>query len=989
MSAKSLVTSDGPGGSVIRRLLPATIVGLTFLAVLRWLGEQQGLYGSTIGVLLMTVVAVAVIVGLLAHFARWLDRHEGKRRDVERALRHSARHFELSRDLVCTAGFDGVFKQLNAAWAQTLGWSEEELCSRPFLEFVHPDDRAITELEAAGLAQGGVTVDFINRYATKDGDWRWIDWKAMAVLEDGLIYASARDITERRRAEAALEASERETRQILETAHDAFVSVDGLGLITDWNPQAEEMFGWSREEVLGRELAETILPRAARDLHHEGLQRLFATGDWPLGRLVELSALHRDGREFPVELTIAALQTLDGTCFNAFLRDISTRKCLEAELEAARDQALQASRMKSEFLATMSHEIRTPMNGVIGMTGLLLDTELDVEQREFAETVRRSAESLLSIINEILDFSKIEAGKMELELLEFDVRAVAEDVADLLAEHAHAKGLELATLIDSDVPVAVRGDPGRLRQILVNLVGNAIKFTERGEVFVRLSVAERDADDVLLSFEVSDTGIGIAPERAAMLFEPFSQADASTTRTHGGTGLGLAICRRLAELMGGETGVHSTLGEGSCFWFSARVAAVRELAPPPVPRDDMRGLSVLVVDDSQTNRKILERQLASWEMHAGMATDAVQAFELLHASVAAGKPFDVALLDMEMPGMDGLQLARAILADAELPPIPLVLLTSSGVRGSANEAREAGIAAFLTKPVRQSRLYDALAIVMSSRSPDPEMVTRNTISEARSRTRPRLLLAEDNLVNQQVAVAMLNKIGYRVDVVAHGAEAVVALSQLPYGAVLMDCQMPVMDGYECAREIRRRESNDRIPIIAMTAGAMRGDRERCLEAGMDDYIAKPICMEALEATLRRWVGDEEPATEAAAAPAGEPALNLDRIAELRSLQQDGAPDILATLVHPFLDEAPAQCAALGAALACSDADALREAAHAMKGSSANLGAPRLATLCAELEDAGRSHDLAPAAQTLSLLTAELDRVRTAFRAELRQATSET
>ena len=990
-----LLASDGDGGALVRRLIPAIVLGILLLTILRLGGQAAGLYGTATGAWLFASAVITLLVPVVWRIALSIEHAGAERRVLTKERRRSARHFEVAQDMFCTAGFDGYFQQLNAAWTQWLGWSESELRSRPFIEFVHPEDRERTEEQSAALGTGGTAVEFINRYQAKDGSWRWLDWSALGVPEEELIYASARDITRRKGIEAALEASERKTRLILETAHDAFVSIDERGLVTAWNPQAEATFGWSGGDALGVELAELIIPEAYRDRLWHGIQHFLATGEGPvLGRQIEVPAIHKDGHEFPVEMTISALQAGDGFSFNAFLRDITERKRSREDLALARDEALEASKMKSMFVANVSHEIRTPMNGVIGMTGLLLDTELDDEQREYAETVSSSGEALLEVIDDILDFSKIEAGKLELDPTDFDPRDAIERACGMLAGRAHAKGLELLVSIDSEVPAKLHGDAARVRQVIANFVSNAVKFTPEGEVVVRAISSPAAGEGALLRLEVSDTGIGIERSSLEHLFKPFSQADGATTRRYGGTGLGLSISRQLIELMGGEVGAESEPGKGSTFWFELPLIAAEGGDEGPAEERELAGLRVLVVDDNATNRTLLRRQLmTSWEMSCETAEGASQALEMLEAAAGTGRPYALALLDLNMPDVDGYGLARAIRAKPALRDMRLVMLTSLGPRSEAPE--EVTLDGFLSKPVRQSGLYEEIQAVMADDRAVSELRQRRSPSEGGrppDGAAPLILVAEDNPVNQTVAIRMLERCGYQTKVVNDGRAALEALSERSYAAVLMDVHMPRLDGYEATREIRRREQGARrTPIIAMTASSMQGDRDRCLAAGMDAYLSKPVRARALKDTLRQWVSkpteDPEVPDEAVPANGGKHAAGDGRglldeavVAELESLGGDELSDLLAL----YGEQAAGQMSELAAAIDRGEAPAVALTAHRLQGGSGSVGAAQTARIGRDLETAAKAGDLSDADELLGLLRSALEETKTAFAHRLAQ-----
>jgi two-component system sensor histidine kinase/response regulator len=800
--------------------------------------------------------------------------------------------------------------------------------------------------------------------------------------------------------------SELRAKNIIDMATDAFVAMNEAGEIVDWNRQAETIFGWKQSEVLGRPLSQFIVPQRLREDHTNGLQLFLKTLKGPvLNKCIEVPALHRDGREFPIELTISPIRLDSGWLFSAFVRDITARKESQAKLERAMENAEAASQAKGEFLANMSHEIRTPLNGIIGMTELALDTELSIQQREYLGTAKSCADSLLSLINDILDFSKIEAGKLHMESIGFSVRDSIGDTCKSLGLRAHQKGLELAWRVDRNVPEHLLGDPGRVRQVIVNLLGNAVKFTNAGEVIVAVQLESRTDDKVNLHFQVSDTGIGISPEKQELIFNAFEQADSSTTRNYGGTGLGLAIVSRIVALLGGKIWVESKVGRGSTFHFTAEFG----LDPNPQTcrssddRTCFAGSRVLIVDDNATNRFILTEMLHNWRMAPFAAACGSEAIVAMTQAAERGNPYPLVIVDGQMPGMDGFMLADQLKSRGLVKDSKLVMLSSSAQSSDIQRCRERGFAAYLTKPVKQSELFDMIATVLAApeqeAAPVKRFVGRSEPSITESNGEKwHILLAEDNPVNQRVASGILEKRGHLVVAVGNGREALQAMAMQRFDLVLMDLQMPEMDGFAATAAIREQEAGtDRhIPIVAMTARAMKGDRECCLEAGMDGYVSKPVNPKALLATLAELVQKttktepSEPDSQAAEtnAPKTQPVKPKDAASD--STQRENAAihfeslmarvendtALLEEMLELFLETSPKLLTQLEAGVERRDATVVQRAAHGLKGALQNLSAMPSAGAALKLEDAGRNGNLQQADELLAGLKSELERLQT-------------
>jgi PAS domain S-box-containing protein len=944
---------------------------------------------------------------------------------VEKELRESEERYHATFDQagvgIIHTGLDGRILLCNRRFAEIVGYTPEEVLQATFQQITLPDDLESSLKTLGQLIDGSARVpSWEKRYVCKDGSIAWVRLTS-SVLRDSqgkpLHFISiVEDIHEQKKAEASLrEARERSAalqqavlqlqleaaqqtndlhRLILEAAGEGIYGFDSEGRITFANPSAGKMLGYAAEEMIGQQ---------SHEMHHH----FCADGTpyplelCPMFLTLRDGVIHssdsdvfwrKDGSSIPVAFTSTPIvQQGQTTGVVVVFQETSERKRREAA-----DTANQA---KSEFLANMSHEIRNPMNGVIGMTGLLLETELTAEQRRYAETVRASGDTLLALINDILDFSKIEARRLELESVEFELPELLSSLTATVAAQAYAKGFELIACADPEVPKWLQGDPGRLRQILTNLLGNAVKFTRKGEVVLRVSVASAAEGDCLLRFSVRDTGIGIPEDKLGMVFDKFSQVEVSTTRRFGGTGLGLAISRQLVEMMGGHLEVKSEFGEGSEFWFTLHMAiCARSAEAPNAGLKKLSGARVLIVDDNASSREMISRELAAFGMRRALSQSGPGALKALRNAQEDGDRFGLAVIDLQMPGMDGEALGRAIQADARLADTSIVMLTPLGARRGAERCRQAGFAYCVNKPLHCQELLDALCRAAGGNGGCGQIAEAEQQAESAARLRPtvdqnaRILVAEDNFTNQQVVVAILKKLGLRADTVADGNEVLKSLATIPYDLVFMDMRMPVMDGVEATRQIRDQHSgvlNHAVPIVAMTANVMQSDQDLCMEAGMNGFVSKPISPLAVQKALEMWLPRSaqrgakdattvrDPARASgilAAAPADLPVFDRESVME----RMMGDQELVSAVIEGFLASIPHEIDVLKEMVASADAHSAGRQAHSIKGAAANVGGERMRQVALAMERAADEGNLTAVNEKMEELDAQFLLLREAL-----------
>jgi two-component system sensor histidine kinase/response regulator len=913
------------------------------------------------------------------HIRRQWQKSTRELKATKASLAQSQKYLEQvlknTPDPLIVVNHNGQIILANKAMDRLIGKSAEGLTRPELLRLIAPNDRRSAKATFRAFINSNSQLNLEVSILSASGQSSLLatQWAAIRNSQGAIteVIISGRDVTRQKSIDAQL----RRAAAVFETAAEGILITDADGVIEAVNPMFTTITGYGETDVVGRS------PRFLQSGCHDSCfyttmwNTLLKSGRWQ----GEVWSRHKTAKIYPQWLSISTVCNPRGAIshYIGMFTDITERKQWEKELVMTRENALALAQAKSNFLANMSHEIRTPMNGVLGMTELLMGTMLTEKQQKFGQAIQRSAKALLAIINDVLDFSKIEAGKLKLEHIPFELDELLDDIAELLAEHAREKDLELHTHLGSDVPCRLIGDATRLRQVLVNLMGNAIKFTEQGEVLVKISLEADNNADTLLRFEILDTGIGISEQAQRNIFSSFVQADATTTRQYGGTGLGLAISSQLVKLMGGDIGLESTLGKGSTFWFTTRLEKqVPRQHPGTHPAKTLQGLRVLVVDDNASSCAVLGYKLENLRVRTGLARSGQDALRMLRLATDEGSSYHLAILDQRMPGMDGITLAHAIKQDSAISATRLIMCSALRENDDTARWRDAGIEAYLTKPARQSELIDAISKVTQVPRIKGSQGLETVTSSVALRLSGHILLAEDNPVNQDVAVGMLEQLGCRVKVVETGREVITALSQQYFDVVLMDCQMPQMDGFAATEAIRRREqaagTSSHIPIIAVTANAMAGDREKCLIVGMDDFLSKPYTQTQLGEVLARWLANKPTPNEREFSPslavlealeateddsAHTAVLNQAALDNIRSLQQPGEPNILRKIIGRYVENSPQLLRSLREAMAQHDIACVRLAAHSLKSSSASLGAMALSESCKTLETMAREQRL--------------------------------
>ncbi len=984
----SIIISEDSGGLLSRRLIPPAIVLPIILGYLGLLGIGGKIYAAELGISLLVMGTVIFFVALILINAALLDKVDIERRRIEQALKFNQVQLQAILDnttsiiyiydiedkyLLINKQFERVFKK---SPTEIIGKNIDTVFSKRAVNTILDTNERIIQAKLPLAIEEVITDDV--------GEKIYLSNKFALINDHGIAYAIgciSTDITEIKQIQSVLKESKERLDLALKSAQAGAWSWDVPKDVIVWDDYMYQLFGIKQNVFIGqyaavmnlvhpddRKLLEESIEKALKEDIEYDVEFRIIKPDHSIRYLSEKGKVYRDREGRPIRMT--------GVCW-----DVTQRKLVEQELIRAKEmaenlaeQASQSSRAKSAFLAAMSHEIRTPLNGVIGMTNLLLDTELNAEQREYVETIRISGEALLSVINDILDFSKIESERMELEYSDFSLHALIEETVDIFAAQVHRKGVALGAYIEPGTPEWLNGDSARIRQVLTNILGNASKFTEKGEIGIKIREVkdqENNLDrEVTLLFEITDTGIGITPEVRSHLFQPFSQGDSSTSRKYGGTGLGLAISKRLVEMMGGAIDVESLMTHGSHFWFTIKL---RRCEATPIKVEyklikEFRGIRILCVDDNSINREVIQRQTDAWQMRCDLASNAAEALSMIKKATLSQDPYAVALIDYIMPGMTGIELVQIIRQLKDIATTRVVILSPLGSSFSPAELKELNILASLTKPIHPTKLYEVLVNILKkseiiSKASSEEVEENQSVSapaaliEKKEETKNfRILLAEDHPVNQQLAIRVLTKLGYRVDAVGDGVEALNALNKMHYDLILMDCQMPKMDGYAAAERIRQleKESKQHIPIIAMTAHALKGDREKCLLAGMDDYISKPFVIKTLSNMLERWLSDkqgmpseqEEKSIDSSGVTEEIADVDMERIKDIFG---DDA-EAIKEFINIFISSSTVLLQELKEAVKGHDKKLAKEHFHRLKGSSGNGGFMKIHKLCIEAEE---------------------------------------